>query len=256
MEEQYAVCRVSIAPLRAETRDQAEIVSQLLFGDAVTILEKTDKWWRIQNADDGYEGWVDFRQLVPVSSIAQTSRFLAPPAVNNTLIAADGSKFYLAASSYLPGYADGYCFAGTEKFKVEFEPLVIDADQPTPQIKDLALFFQNAPYLWGGRTLFGIDCSGFVQAVYKMAGITLKRDASQQAEEGDTVYFLPEVQCGDLAFFDNDEGRITHVGLLLGSNEIIHSSGKVRIDPIDDQGIYNRELQKYTHKLRIIKRFI
>ncbi len=255
MEEQYAVCRVAISPMRAEGKDQAEIVSQLLFGDAVTIVEKTEKWWLIKNVDDGYQGWIDFRQVAPVSAFPAND-FMAPPAVNNTLRAADGSKLSLAASSYLPDYADGYCYVGGEKFEVEFEPIAAHAELPKSEIEKFALFFQNAPYLWGGRTLFGVDCSGFVQAVYKMAGINLKRDASQQAEEGTTVDFLPEAHCGDVAFFDNEEGRITHVGILLGDNKIIHSSGKVRIDPIDDQGIYNRELQKYTHKLRIIKRFL
>jgi len=256
MEEQSAVCRIAISPMRGEPNDQSEIVSQLLFGDAVTILEKTEKWWLIQTAYDDYQGWVDFRQLTSIASIDEKQHFLAPPAVNNTLIAEDGSKLYLAASSYLPGYAAGYCYAGKEKFKVDFEPLVVDAELPGSALKDFAYFYQNAPYLWGGRTLFGIDCSGFVQAVYKMAGMKLKRDASQQAEMGTTVDFLTEAQLGDLAFFDNAEGRITHVGLLLGNNEIIHSSGKVRVDPIDDQGIFNRELQKYSHQLRIIKRII
>jgi hypothetical protein len=255
MEEQYAVCRVSIAPIRAQAKDQSEIVSQLLFGDALTILEKTERWWRIKNADDGYEGWIDFKQVV-LAPFGESSGIMAPAAVNNTVVAADGSKYYLAAGSNLPAFKDGYCYLGKEKFKVEFKPLVVNFDQPKADIKELALFYLNAPYLWGGRTLFGIDCSGFVQAVYRMAGLKLKRDASEQAEGGTTVDFLPEAQCGDVAFFDNEEGRITHVGILLGNNEIIHASGKVRIDPIDDQGIFNKELHKYTHKLRIIKRFI
>jgi len=211
--------------MRAEGRDQAEIVSQLLFGDAVTILEKTEKWWLVKNAYDGYEGWIDFRQVTLVSSLP-VNEFMAPPAVNNTLVGPDGSKYYLAASSYLPGYVAGYCFVGAEKFKVEFEPVKAPQQAQNSDIERLALFFQNAPYLWGGRTLFGVDCSGFVQAVYKMAGIKLKRDASQQAEEGKTVDFLPAASCGDVAFFDNAEGRITHVGILLDNQHIIHSRVK------------------------------
>lgn len=260
MEEEYAICRVSIAPLRAETNDHCEIVSQLLFGDAVKILEKTDKWWRTRNADDSYEGWVDFRQLKNLSKEDYTHQhieYLAPPAVNNMVIAADGNKFYLASGSNLPNFKDGICTLSDAQFTVSFEPLAVDFDHPsTTNIKELALFYQNAPYLWGGRTLFGIDCSGFVQAVFKMAGLKLKRDASQQAQSGTTVDFLSEARTGDVAFFDNEAGKITHVGILLSNHEIIHSSGQVRIDPIDDQGIYNKELHKYTHKLRIIKRFI
>ena len=138
---------------------------------------------------------------------------------------------------------------------MNFEPLQINFEQALNNVVENAMFFQHAPYLWGGRTLFGIDCSGFVQIVFKLAGIKLLRDASQQALQGDTVHFLPEVQPGDVAFFDNEEGRIIHVGILLNNKEIIHASGQVRIDLIDDQGIFNVELNRYSHKLRIIKRF-
>ena len=255
MEQHYAMCRVTIAPLRAEPRDQAEIVSQLLFGDSVLVLETTERWLRIRSLHDDYEGWVDFKQVATVDQPG-ASHFLAPPQINNTLLAADGSRYYLAASSNLPNYADGFCQINDTRFEVTFEPLAAFNKRNHADVIDFALFYQHAPYLWGGRTPFGIDCSGFVQAVYKMAGISLKRDASQQAEMGSTVDFLPEVHPGDVAFFDNDEGRITHVGILLSSDTIIHASGKVRIDPIDDQGIYNQELKRYTHKLRIIKRFI
>jgi hypothetical protein len=231
----------------------SEIVSQLLFGDGVAILEKTDKWLYIRHLNDGYEGWIDFKQVISADNHPITH--LAPPQVQNILVAADGSKYYLPAGSSLPNYADGFCTVGTARFKVEFEPLKVDFNHPTGDVKELAMFYLNAPYLWGGRTLFGIDCSGFVQSVYRMRGVQLRRDASQQAEQGSTVDFLVEAQCGDLAFFDNAEGRIIHVGMLLNNHEIIHSSGKVRIDPVDDQGIFNKELQKYTHQLRIIKRF-
>jgi gamma-D-glutamyl-L-lysine dipeptidyl-peptidase len=122
-------------------------------------------------------------------------------------------------------------------------------------IKQNALGFLDTPYLWGGKTACGIDCSGFSQQVFKQFGIKLPRDSYQQAEAGEVVGFLMEAQCGDLAFFDNEEGRITHVGIMLGNDEIIHSSGKVRIDKIDSQGIINSETGARTHKLRIIKRY-
>ncbi|NOR88170.1 MAG: hydrolase Nlp/P60, partial [Bacteroidales bacterium] len=123
-------------------------------------------------------------------------------------------------------------------------------------IVEMTELFINAPYLWGGKTPFGVDCSGLTQSVYKMAGIQLKRDASQQATQGEVLNFLEEALPGDLAFFDNEEGHITHVGIILADNEIIHASGKVRIDKIDHQGIYNIELGKYTHQLRLIKRML
>ncbi len=254
MEEQFAVCRVAISPMRADASDQSEIVSQLLFGDGMRILDRTEKWLFVSNLYDGYEGWVDFKQVTETTIIRPVTH-LAPPEVQNTLVAADGSRYYIAASTSLPGYENGFCYVGDQQFKVQFAPLAVDFEQPQGAVKDLAMFFLNAPYLWGGRTLFGIDCSGFVQAVHKMMGIKLRRDASQQAEQGTVVDFLVEAKCGDVAFFDNTEGRIVHVGILLNNQEIIHASGKVRIDPVDDQGIFNKEQNKYTHQLRIIKRF-
>ena len=255
MEQKFAICRVAIAPLRAAASDKAEITTQLLFGDQVEVLEQAEPWYRIRNAYDDYEGWMDFKQLTEITEEEYNKGWgdeMVPPQVNNTIEAADGTLYYLAASSSLPGYADGYCTLGKEKFKVLFNPYQASSFEHVPE---LALFFRNAPYLWGGRTLFGMDCSGFTQAVLKLVGIRIKRDASQQAEQGEIVSFLPEVQTGDLAFFDNADGRIIHVGIMLNPGQIIHASGRVRIDPIDDQGIYNTELGRYSHKLRIIKRF-
>jgi len=110
--------------------------------------------------------------------------------------------------------------------------------------------------LWGGRSPFGIDCSGFTQMVYKLCGMPLKRDAWMQAEQGQDIHLLDETQPGDLAFFDNEEGRIIHVGILTTKNRIIHASGKVRLDSIDHQGIFNSETKRYTHNLRLLKRLI
>lgn len=278
MEQLYGMCRVSIAPLRAEASDKAEIFTQLLFGDHVEIIEQAEKWWYVRNAYDSYEGWVDFRQLASLS-IAQYVKnhdaiYAAPLTSGAPILAADGSTHYLAAGSTLPAYEDGFCFIGEEKFQVLFDPMRIepflkgDSQEPkegwmpvepskeaTGELINHALFFQNAPYLWGGRTLFGIDCSGFSQLMYKLSGIKLKRDAWQQAEQGREVSSLQEATAGDLAFFDNEAGRITHVGILLDNSEIIHASAKVRIDRIDNQGIFNGELQTYTHRLKLIKRF-
>lgn len=260
MEQQFGICRVAVAPLRAGQSDKAEISSQLLFGDHVEILEKTDKWWLVRNEYDGYEGWMDFKQLASLNHEQfvrnQDCNHVAPAQMANTIIAADGSKYYLSPGSNLPAYADKHCYLGDEKFEVSFTAHVLNPEVDIDELIDTALFFRNAPYLWGGRTMFGIDCSGFVQIVFKLNGLKLKRDAWQQAEEGEVVDFLQEVQAGDLAFFDNSEGRITHVGMMLNANEIIHASGKVRIDPMDSQGIYNAELGRYTHNLRIVKRFV
>ena len=256
----YHICRISIAPLRKEPSDRSEIVSQLLFGDRVKVLEKREKWSLIVTHHDNYEGWMDHKQLERLSELQFNDDrgfiHISPAQLDNTLIANDGSKYYLSPGSIVPYYENGSCYLGEQRLEVKFSPVVPDQANFNTHIENVAKFFQNAPYLWGGRTLFGIDCSGFVQASYKLNGFQLRRDASQQAEQGNTIDFLTSAKLGDLAFFDNEDGKITHVGLMLSNDSIIHAAGKVRIDPIDDQGIFNVELGKYTHKLRIIKRYV
>lgn len=259
MEQLFGICRVSVAPIRSEPSNKAENVSQLLFGDHVEILEKTEHWWYIITLYDNYEGWVDFRQLHLISGeqfdIGHQVKYLSPAAALNVIIDPSGNPIYLSPGSNLPDFENGVCLLGDQRYQVSFEP----KEAQFTGFDDLlgtAKFFLNAPYLWGGRTLFGIDCSGFVQNVFKLNGIDLKRDAWQQAEQGTVVDFLQEVQPGDVAFFDNPEGKITHVGIMLNTAEIIHASAKVKIDPIDSQGIFSQELGKYTHKLRIIKLFV
>lgn len=258
MEQHYATCRVAVAPLRTEPSDKAEISSQLLFGDHVEILQKTERWWQVRNAFDDYEGWMDFKQLAGLSQeqflAIHGSKYLVPASPVNVITDSNGGKYYLSPASTLPFYENGHCYLGGEKYEVLFEPRYVTALSPENIIKD-ALFFLNVSYLWGGRNFFGLDCSGFVQTVFKLNGVSLNRDAWQQAEQGATVDFLQEVRPGDVAFFDNAEGRITHVGIMLSQTEIIHASGRVHIDPIDNQGIYSAELGRYTHKLRIIKRY-
>ncbi|MCJ0743848.1 C40 family peptidase [Pedobacter montanisoli] len=258
--EIYHVCRVAVAPLRRSAADSSEIVSQLLFGDRVTLIEKTEKWCYVKTHHDNYEGWMDYKQLQLIPEIQYKEEnayhFITKPQLDNTLIDAKGTKYYLSPASTLPFYENGFCYLGNEKFEVTQEPFIADAANFMNKVEKVAHFYENTPYLWGGRTLFGIDCSGFTQTVYKLLGLNIRRDASQQAEQGNLVDFLASARLGDLAFFDNEEGRITHVGLMLANDKIIHAAGKVRIDPIDDQGIYNAELGKYTHKLRIIKRFV
>jgi hypothetical protein len=256
----FHLCRVAVAPLRNEASDRSEIVSQLLFGDRVKLLEKSEKWCRVITEHDHYEGWMDYKQLKLITGAqylaCENYTYLTSIQLDNTLIAQDGTKYYLSPGSTLPNYKDGFCEIGDEKFEVTSTPFIPNVADFKRNVERFAKFYENTPYLWGGRTFFGIDCSGFVQTVYKLNGIQLRRDASQQAEQGETVDFLESATVGDLAFFDNDEGKITHVGLMLSNNQIIHSAGKVHIDPIDGQGIYSVELGRYTHKLRIIKRFI
>jgi cell wall-associated NlpC family hydrolase len=163
---------------------------------------------------------------------------------------ADNSVMYLPVGSSLAFLKGTTCQIGNEKWEI------IGEIGETETLEITAKSFLNTAYLWGGRTHYGIDCSGFTQAVFKLQGIELSRDAHMQAEQGKTVDFVTEAKLGDLAFFDNEEGKITHVGIMLNSGQIIHASGRVKIDSIDSQGIYSEDLKRYTHKLRIIKRFI
>lgn len=258
--EYYHVCRIAVAPLRKEPSDASEIVSQLLFGDRVLLVEKTEKWCFIRTHQNRYEGWMDYKQLQKITAAQYNddSSYKYVTAVNfdNRLIDESGDFYYLSPGSTLPFYEDGFCHLGDLTFEVRTAPVIPNIVNFQNDIEKTAKFYLNAPYLWGGRTYFGIDCSGFSQIVYKLLGIDITRDASQQVEEGELVHFLSAAKIGDLAFFDNEEGRITHVGIMLSNNKIIHAAGKIRIDSIDDQGIFNDELDRYTHKLRIIKRFV
>lgn len=252
---EYGICNLSIVPLRAEPISRAEMVSQVLFGEAFEVMEWQDEWARIITVIDGYEGWINGLQFVPLSQIAYKSLLKkAPPLTYRPITQAwkkaNNSVVYLPVGSSLSFLEGTTCHIRNDYYEV------IGEIGEKGSLTETAKSFLNVPYLWGGRTHFGIDCSGFSQAVYRLQGITLKRDAYLQAEQGAVVDFLQEAKLGDLAFFDNAEGRITHVGIMLNNEQIIHAAGRVKIDKIDTQGIYSAELKKYTHKLRIIKRMM
>ncbi len=247
----YGFCHLSVIPVRETSSDLSQMTTQLLFGDVFEVLDKKDNWLQIQNAYDNYVGWIDEKQQVAIGieEFDKLKKVLFTNDKSGELILNEELYPLLPASS----------FPSDQAFKIgdfSFETrlaLLPFSENRSDKISSIALSYLNAPYLWGGKTPFGIDCSGFTQSVYKIAGIKLKRDASQQATQGETLSFLSEAKAGDLLFFDNEEEKITHVGILLKDNKIIHASGKVRIDTIDHQGIFNAETKSYSHKLRLIK---
>lgn len=256
----HGICKVSVAPIRKKADDTSEIISQLLFGELVTILSKKNRSWvKIQCEWDDYIGWMDPKQLTGLSEFEfeeHTTSRAFPLEIAHPIMSGDIS-FPIVAGSSLPRY-DGMTFT-IQNDKLVYSGQVITPDQVemTPELLiKVSRKFINAPYLWGGRSPFGIDCSGFTQVVFKIFGMKLPRDAYQQAELGEMVDFVSASNVGDLAFFVNKEGRIHHVGIILAENFIIHASGMVRIDKLDHFGIYHKGKRSYTHTLRFIKRLI
>jgi hypothetical protein len=252
----FGICNLAIVPLRLEPNDRSEMTSQVLFGEHFKILEQTAKWSRIELAYDGYNGWIDNKQFDFITEDAYNRLSNSPLVLNGDLIEYITTPqnsllpVPLGASLSFLEHAD----INTQQFL--FEGLKVSGRNPKQSVVDTAFMYLNAPYLWGGKTPFGIDCSGLTQMVYKLNGHTILRDASQQATQGEALSFIEESEPGDLAFFDNEEGRIIHVGIIMEDNHIIHAHGKVRIDRLDHLGIYNTDTQRHTHKLRVIKKII
>lgn len=252
----FAICNLSIIPLRAESSDKSEIVSQILFGEHFEILEQQKQWSKIRLAFDGYEGWIDTKQYQIISEESFNTLNKEVLILNSDLV-----EYITTPTNNLIPITLGASLSFLNHSEINnenyiFEGLKISGIKEKSSIINTALMYLNAPYFWGGKTPFGIDCSGFTQMVYKLNGYKLLRDASQQANQGEVLSFIEESEPGDLAFFDNEEGKIIHVGIILENNYIIHASGKVRIDRLDHLGIYNADANRHTHRLRVIKKVI
>jgi gamma-D-glutamyl-L-lysine dipeptidyl-peptidase len=252
----YMMVLVAVAPLRAEAAHRSEMVSSLLFGEVVEMIDQSGDFYQVKSTYDQYEGWCQKTQLIAVSNelVLNQSKDLAAEFTN--LIQLNGTDMFIPLGASLSLFQNNQLQIDQFHF---INKGAIAKPNPTlftpDYIKHIAMQYLHAPYLWGGRSVFGIDCSGFAQQVFQFFGKTLPRDAYQQAVLGEVVGFLQEAQCGDLAFFDNAEGRITHVGIMLNGESIIHSSGRVRIDPIDNVGIISSDTGERTHQLRIVKRY-
>lgn len=254
----FGICNLSIVPLRLEPTDTSEMVNQVVFGEHFEVLEKTKKWSKIRLAFDNYEGYIDNKQYEDISekdyrNLSEENKSYAFELIdfitdnnNNLTTIPLGARLPFLEKNSLQINTTSYIYEG----KISKQQL------PKSSIIETAFLFLNVPYLWGGKSPFGIDCSGFTQTVYKLCGYNLLRDAKQQATQGEVLSFIEESEPGDLAFFDNEDGIITHVGIIMNDYNIIHAHGKVRIDKLDHSGIYNVDTNQHSHKLRVIKRYI
>lgn len=253
-QQRYAFCALAVVPVRSEPRDSAEQCTQLLFGEPIEITEYQQPWLKIRSFLDGYEGYIDHKQVFALSE-KEVRRWL-------------DTSTYLAAKTHeisgpmgLQLLSRGSLVGLEPSFKIgafEYEIATLSSTDPTQAIQpseawNFAKAYLNTPYLWGGKSIFGIDCSGFVQQVFRQLDHNLPRDAFQQAEHG-TIVNYEERQVLDLAFFKNAAGRIHHVGIIGPDRQIIHASGQVRCDELRAEGIYNEAAQNFTHSLFEIRR--
>lgn len=258
----YGISNLSIIPVRKDPSERSEMVTQILFGEHFELREQIMGWTNVKLEYDGYEGWVDSKMITPIHERSVQKILNNPIAVSTDVInivpVNEEQNLMMVAGSTLPVYRPYLkrFSVGKENYNSTGEVSYGTIENPRELAIRQALKYFNAPYLWGGRTPFGIDCSGLSQIIYKMIGIRIPRDASEQVKIGRALSFVDEAEPGDLAFFDDEEGNIVHVGIIWKRNKIIHASGKVRIDNVDQFGIFNIDTQRYSHKMRVMKKII
>ena len=248
---QYGLCHLSIVALRQEPSDRSELTSQVLYGECFKVLEYRKSWSRIRLSFDNYEGWMDNKQFLLIEKSDYTQLTSERELLSHDLV-----NFITDQNQQLHPIVMGSLVNPCKILNHTFDGEGVTGAKDKSKLIETALLYLNTPYLWGGKTPFGIDCSGFTQMVYRLNGFDLLRDASQQATQGDALSFIEESEPGDLAFFDNHEGAIVHVGIIMENHHIIHAHGKVRIDRLDHSGIYNVDTNTHSHKLRVIKSIV
>ena len=249
------ICLSPVIPIRKEPNHRSEQTSQLLFGEKAEIINESNDWIEIRTLFDSYGGWIDKNSVHEYSHSGNgPNTIITDEAI--TICNHKGENIYLTAGSEIgvPDISNTFQFEGN-LYKL-ISPVPAKKEKTPASILETAMKFLNAPYLWGGRNIFGIDCSGFVQIVYKIHGIILPRDTKDQGNSGKLVKSFGDILPGDLIFFDNNEGKITHVGIAINVNQIIHASLYVKIDQLDQKGIYSLQRNEYTHSLKLIRRML
>jgi len=253
----YGICNLSVVAVRKYDEHESEQINQLLFGEHFIIQNQIGEWIEIENPFDNSKGWINSSQCTYINkeeydAICKRDIFIAKDYID-FVFDNENNLIPISVGSNLPHFSHKLLKINNQSYKYEGE-VVRFAQKDKSELVNNAYAYLNSPFLWGGKSPMGIDASGFTQMVYKLNGIKIPRRADEQAKLGDVLSFIEESEPGDLAFFDNEEGEIVHVGIILSDNYIIHSHGKVRIDMIDHSGIYNLDTKRHSHKLRVIKK--
>ena len=237
--------------MRNENSHKSELISQLLYGDCFKVISKKNEWLQITTLTDQYSGWVDYKQTQLITKSEAEDISFKIDSYSSSLV-----DYVETSENKLISLVLGSNIGAAKFLGHEFKGSIIKGKKPKTNLLRTASLYLHSPYLWGGKTPMGIDCSGLTQMIYRINGYNIPRDAAQQVKLGETLSFIEESEPGDLAFFNNDEDEIIHVGIILKNNYIIHASGKVRIDRLDQTGIYNNDINQHTHSLRFIKKII
>ena len=248
-----AYCHLNGIPVRITQSDKAEMVTQLMFGEIVDILEEEENWMKICSFSDNYEGWVDKRSITKLTD-KEVTRWMDGQSViysDHVTVIGPFGKQVVSKGGYMTYGTEEEFSIGNQTFTLLQKPTFFNEID----LIKVAKSYLNTPYLWGGKSISGIDCSGLTQMVFRFCGINIPRDASQQIENGNEIEF-EETEAGDLAFFQNKDGAITHVGIVMENNQIIHGGGRVRIDQLKKEGIYAEEYERFTHKFHSIRRML